>query len=228
MQKIFLSLLLLLLTLLRSSAQEDLKKKAFVFPESSNTAHVVLKTTSQRPLTSFTLCLRSCTDLPHTAGLFSYASRRYDNEISLQKEKPNQYSLYMGTSYVTFIVPLKPTPPPGGEHVCVSWESATGLVEFWVDGQPLLRKSLMKGHVIVTEAYILLGQEQDSFGGSFDINQSLVGEITDVYMWDRVLSPEEVPKAFYNQELPGYLFNWRALNYTIKGYVVVKPALFSL
>ncbi|XP_063001966.1 serum amyloid P-component-like [Elgaria multicarinata webbii] len=219
--------LLILAGLLQSVAQEDLERKVFIFPESSNTSHVLLKSSSQRSLTSFTICLRSYTDMTRAHTLFSYATKTSDNEIVLFKSKPNEYSLYVGTSDVLFIFPEKLASKPSWEHICMSWESGTGLVEFWLDGQPLPRNGMMKGHVISAEASIVLGQDQDSFGGGFDINQSFVGEITDVYVWDRVLSGDEICLVWGNRVPSNPVINWRALNYDIRDYIVLKPSLYS-
>ncbi|XP_060116495.1 mucosal pentraxin-like [Heteronotia binoei] len=228
MWKILLSLLLLTSSLLGTLALEDLERKAFVFPEASNTARVVVKDKIQHPLTSVTLCLRFYTDLTRGYSLFSYATKGHSNEFLLFALNSNQYKLHFGGYERIFNVPEALNTNPVGKHICVSWESATGLVEVWINGQPLVRKSLAKGHTIQPEGLIVLGQDQDSFGGGFDISQSLVGEITDVYMWDHVLSPDEVVLASYNHALPDYLINWRSLNYTITGYAVVKPDLLSV
>ncbi|XP_053134311.1 mucosal pentraxin-like [Hemicordylus capensis] len=226
METLLLSLLTLV-SLYGSLAQQDLQGKTFIFPEASNTAYVFLKDTPKEPLTSFTVCLRSYTDLTRTYGLFSYSSRKYDNEILLYKTKPNEYILYVKNQYVTFTTEGNQSIKSAGEHICMSWESATGLVGFWLDGKPFPRKGLKKGDSIDTEAYILLGQEQDSFGGSLDINQSFVGEMEDVYMFDRVLSPSEVRAVYYNQLPSSSLINWRSLSFDIKGYVVLNPSLAS-
>ncbi|XP_061462706.1 mucosal pentraxin-like [Rhineura floridana] len=218
--------LLLLAGLLGSLAQEDLGRKVFIFPESSNTSYVSLKATSQQPLTSFTICLKSYTDMTRAHTLFSYATKTSDNEIVVFKSKPNEYSLYVGSVDVIFLLPEKLALKPSWEHLCMSWESATGLVEFWLDGQPFPRNGMMKGHSISTEASIVLGQDQDSFGGGFDINQSFVGELMDVYMWDRVLSDDEMCPVWDNLVPSNPIINWRALNYDLRGYMVVKPSLF--
>ena len=39
---------------------------------------------------------------------------------------------------------------------------------------------------------LVLGQEQDSKGGSFDANQSFIGEMTGVNIWDHVLKDREI------------------------------------
>ena len=39
---------------------------------------------------------------------------------------------------------------------------------------------------------LVLGQEQDSVGGSFYANQSFMGEMTDVNIWDHVIKDQEI------------------------------------
>ncbi|XP_054849677.1 serum amyloid P-component-like [Eublepharis macularius] len=219
--------LLVLVGLLGSLAQQDLEKKTMIFPEASNTARVVLRTVHQQPLTSFTVCLRAYTDLNRAYSLFSYATKQSDNHILLFKPKSNQYSVYVAGAVVTFSVADNPVPKPQWEHICASWESATGIVELWLNGESLPRKGLKKGHSITPEASIIIGQEQDSYGGGFDVNQSFVGEITDVYMWDRELSPDELALVGSDSRLSNYLIDWKSLNYEIKGYAVVKPTQFG-
>ncbi|XP_067328494.1 C-reactive protein-like [Anolis sagrei] len=207
-----------------SLAQEDLQQKVFVFPVESNSAAVVLTAPISQPLTGFTICLRHYSLLTREYGLFSYATRKLDNQLLVFKPKPNQYRLWLGAVYVTFILPGKKDSKPSWEHICMSWESATGLVALWLDGEPLPRMGLQKGYSISPEASIVLGQDQDSFGGGFVANQSFVGEMKDVYMWNRVLNADEVGLVLSDYVLSDSLINWRALNYEIKGYVVLQPS----
>ncbi|XP_077181871.1 C-reactive protein-like [Paroedura picta] len=222
-----LCLLLLLVSLLGSLAREDLEKKAFVFPVASDTAHVALKATIPHALMSFSMCMRFYTDLTRGYSLFSYASHRNANEVLLFAETPNQYGFYLGQESVLFDIPESLSTKLCGKQVCVSWESSTGLVELWLNGYPFVRKKLGTGISIEPEASILLGQDQDTFGGGFDKNRSFVGEITDVFVWDRVLYPEEVALALHNHPLPDYLINWNSLSYSITGRATVMPALLS-
>ncbi|XP_077179580.1 mucosal pentraxin-like [Paroedura picta] len=225
--KLLQTFLLIFLSSLGSLAQQDLEKKTVVFPEQSSTAHVVLRPSRQQALTSFTVCLRAFTDLTRAYSLFSYATKKTDNELLVFKPKPNQYSLYVGNSVVTFTVTDRSAPKLQWEHICVSWESVTGIVELWLNGESLPRKGTKKGFTISPDASIVLGQEQDSFGGGFDVNQSFIGEIADVYLWGRVLSADELAIVQNGGRLSNYLIDWRSLNYDIRGYVVVKPSLYS-
>nr|XP_028566902.1 mucosal pentraxin-like [Podarcis muralis] len=226
MEKAFLSLLVLV-RVLGSFGQQGsgLAGKQLVFPQASNSAHVVLKAAPKRPLTSFTLCLAHFTDLnrPHT--FFSYATRGNFNEIILLKEKNNVYGFAVGNEAVTFTDPEKKL--LGREILCATWDSATGLAELWVNSKRMPRKGLRKGYSISGEPSIVLGQEQDVMGGGFDITDCFVGELQDVRMWDRVLTNEELELAFLNQDVPGdYVFDWKTVNYEIKGYVIVNPVAY--
>ncbi|XP_061462083.1 mucosal pentraxin-like [Rhineura floridana] len=217
MKKMLFSVLLL--QILGSFGQEGsgLAGKQLVFPKASDTAHVVLKATPKQPLTSFTVCLAHYTDLTRPYTFFSYASRTNDNDIVIVKEGLYLYSLNVGGEVVTFRAPEAQL--LGKVVLCASWDSTTGLAEFWMDSQRMPRKGLRKGYSISAEASIVLGQDQDIMGGGFDINDCYVGELQDVRMWDRVLSHEELQLVWLNQEVPGdYIFNWETVNYEIKGY----------
>ncbi|XP_038238881.1 serum amyloid P-component-like [Dermochelys coriacea] len=209
-------------------AQTDLHGKVFVFPKASGTAHVILKPRLEQPLRNVTMCLRFGCDLTRAYSLFSYATKAKDNDFLLFKPKPGELSLYVGGELVTFKVPERTGTSSGWMHICASWESTTGIAELWVNGSPLPRKGLKKGYSVGTQGVLVLGQEQDTPGGGFDINQSFVGEITDVYMWDTLLSPDEVSLVMNNGVLSHLILDWRTLSYETKDYVVIKPSLLPV
>ncbi|KAL7978220.1 hypothetical protein Chor_014759 [Crotalus horridus] len=217
------SLLLILACLSGSFGQQDLRNKVFVFPTSSTTAVVLLHISKQQPLTKLTVCLRHYTLLSRSYGLFSYATQTNSNDFLILKKDANEYSIYVGGSYVNFKVPQKAE--PSWDHICVSWDSTNGLVQFWLNGKPFPRRSLKKGYSISQEASIMLGQDQDSFGGGFHINQSFVGEISDVNMWPFVLGPSMVRVSKSNIDIANPLISWKSLSYTIKNEVFVDDFL---
>ncbi|KAM6220072.1 C-reactive protein-like [Rhynchocyon petersi] len=201
-------------------------KKAFVFLKESNNSYVSLKAELKQPLDAFTVCLHVYADrsLTRSYGIFSYATRKQANEIVILWSKNGGYILIVGGARELFKFPEGSAAPA---HICASWESASGIVEFWVDGQPMMRKSLKKGYSVGSKANIILGQEQDSFGGGFNINQSLVGEIGDVNMWDFVLSPAQVKAVYSRGTMSPTVLDWRALTYETQGEVFIKPQLWS-
>nr|XP_006115300.1 mucosal pentraxin-like isoform X1 [Pelodiscus sinensis] len=206
-------------------AQTDLKGQVFVFPKESADAHVILNMNHHGPLQNFTVCLRYFTDLTRPYSLFSYATKAKDNEIHLFKDEPGVLLLVVGGKWVDFKFPENTGTSRGWKHVCASWESATGIAEVWVNGNPLPRKGLQKGYSVSNQGMIVLGQDQDSFGGGFDASQSFVGELTDVCMWDLATARDAVRAASADSQLPPSVLSWGALQYQIKGYVVLKPLL---
>ncbi|NXD04208.1 MPTX protein, partial [Certhia familiaris] len=198
----------------------DLVGSVFVFPQESQTARVQVTVELKQPLNNFSLCLRSFTDLTRPYSLLSYATKKQSNEILLFKPKPGQYELNVGNKPLYFTVPIS---LGESEHVCFSWESSTGIVGFWFNGKPWPRKGLQKGYTVGVPASILLGQDQDSFGGGFDAQQSFVGEISSMYMWDTGISNSEVESAMYDHPHQTPIFGWRNFLYKIVGEVYLKP-----
>uniref|UniRef100_A0A3B5A8Y2 Neuronal pentraxin-2-like n=1 Tax=Stegastes partitus TaxID=144197 RepID=A0A3B5A8Y2_9TELE len=81
------------------------------------------------------------------------------------------------------------------QHICVSWTQKGGAWQAYQGGK--LRgegHGLATGHHIRPGGELVLGQEQlqDSLGGGFDSSQALVGELSQVGLWDRVLSSSQV------------------------------------
>uniref|UniRef100_A0A8D0W8X4 Pentraxin family member n=1 Tax=Sus scrofa TaxID=9823 RepID=A0A8D0W8X4_PIG len=215
---------LVLISFSNDFGQSDLHKKAFVFPESDN-SYVSLKAQLRKPLKAFTVCLHIYSELASTRGysVFSYATKKQPNEILIFWSKGRGYILGVRGTEVLFKSPENTAAPT---HICASWESASGIAEFWVDGKPKVRKSLEKGASVEAEASIILGQEQDTFAGEYEKNQCLVGDIGDVNMWDYVLSPEEISTVYAGGTFSPNVLNWRALSYEMSGEVYVKPQLW--
>lgn len=198
----------------------DLLDNVFMFPQETKDSHMLVSAKPEQLLQNFTVCLRSYTNLTRPYSLFSCATKAQDNEILLLKPKPGEYQLYVGDKFVSFDIPKNITV---SEHVCASWESTTGIVGFWFNGKPWPRKGLQKGYTVGAEAAIVLGQEQDAFGGGFDAQQSFVGEMSVVYMRDTGISTSGVMEAMNNRSDKAPIFGWRNFPYQIVGEVYLKP-----
>ncbi|XP_073479436.1 serum amyloid P-component-like [Aquarana catesbeiana] len=198
---------------------QRLEGKVFVFPKETDTDHVILKPTITRPLQKVSVCLRSYTDLSRPYTPFSLATPGKDNAFVIYLQPPNTCSVYINQELSSFKTDSESL---DWRHICVTWDSNTGVVQLWVNGKLYPRRVSMNGSSIAAETSIVLGQEQDSFGGKFDDKQSLVGEISDVHMWDYVLTPENIKKVI-SGEHNGNVINWISLYLEIKGEVLVQP-----
>ena len=73
---------------------------------------------------------------------------------------------------------------------------------------------------------LVLGQEQDSFGGSFDAKQSFIGEMTGVNIWDHVIKEQDIMRMSKScLSGVGNAFQWSNFKLHLKGSVqMVKPS----
>ncbi|XP_051849658.1 C-reactive protein-like isoform X3 [Antechinus flavipes] len=217
---------LVILSLSNAFAQTGrLSGKVIVFPRQSQDSYVTLIPHLEKPLKAFTVCLKFYTDLTRAYSLFSFATQALDNEILLYHERDSSnFSLTVGNTGALFQVPEAAFAP---RHLCASWESESGIAELWVDGKPMVRKALQRGYVVQNQPKIILGQDQDSFGGKFDEKQSLVGDIGDIFMWDFALSPGEINSVYLGGTFSSNVLDWTKLKFEQKGYVVIKPKLWT-
>ena len=112
-------------------------------------------------------------------------------------------------------------------HICCSWENKAGSWKVYKEGALQASGSGLKtGYSIKTNGILTIGQEQDSFGGGFDATQKYNGELTDLNMWNRVLSAGEISKlAGSCHGGMGNVKKWSDFKAGIRGNVrVISPS----
>uniref|UniRef100_A0A8C1IME2 Pentraxin family member n=1 Tax=Cyprinus carpio TaxID=7962 RepID=A0A8C1IME2_CYPCA len=219
-----LGLFFCLLFLTPAATKVGLSGKALLFPTKTNSSFVKLTPEKPLSLSAFTLCMRVAMELQggREIILFTYRTPEFD-ELNVWREKDGRMALYIQSSGVAAFFSLPPL-STFQTHLCVTWNSATGLTAFWVDGRRSLFQIYRKGLSIRPGGTVMLGQDADKYLSDFDAEQSFVGEITDVQMWDHVLSGSQIRAVYSNQEphVPnGNVFDWCTIKYEIKGDVVV-------
>ncbi|CAL8352311.1 unnamed protein product [Boreogadus saida] len=213
------TLLLVVVLTVCEAAPEDLTGKTFSFSKETKTDYVKLIPTNEM-LTAITVCLRSFTDLKRGHGLFSMSTTSSSNAFLIFKEDTeNRFQLIVKDSSASLFE--QEYKLNTWHSVCATWDGKTGVVQLWLDGRPSARKYCTDG-TQSSNSLIMIGQEQDSHGGRFDIKQSFVGMMTDVHMWNFVLSPCEIQRYVEDVNYsPGNVINWKALNYEIVGKILV-------
>ncbi|XP_075463657.1 C-reactive protein-like [Ascaphus truei] len=222
-----LGLLLLLAGVSGILAQTDMKDQVFLFPKRSSHSHVRLLPAKNDPIDHLTVCLRSYTQLTRSHALFSLATENKDDAFLLfsYPHPTNMLSVSVGNHNLDYNLTARDTAE--WRSTCVSWDSSTGVVQLWINGKPYPRKVLHKGHKINAKPIIVIGQEQDSYGGNFAADQSFMGEITDVHMWDKVLTQQNIADVLY-KNIGGNVINWRSLKYEVEGHVIIQPYLCEI
>lgn len=199
--------------------------KVWLFPEESSDAYVRLTPMKPLSLQAFTLCMRVATELggKREIILFAYRTQDYD-ELNVWRESDGRFSLYLSSSdgALVTLTPLSAFPT----HMCVTWDSSTGATAFWVNGHRSMLKIYRRGHHVRSDGAVIIGQDPDVYLGKFDIKQSFVGEISDLHMWDSVLSADQIKQLYENQPLHphGNLLDWNSLEHKVSGNVVEVSA----
>ncbi|XP_053350716.1 pentraxin fusion protein-like [Clarias gariepinus] len=201
-------------------------RKVFLFPVESDNSYVHLTPKKPLNLQAFTLCMRVSTELSRQREiiLFAYETTEGD-ELNVWQEKDGRLSLYLRSSSDGVLFTLPPLSPLSTQ-LCVTWDSSTGATAFWVDGRRSMLKIYSRGHSVRSGGTIILGQDPDSYLGKFDIKQSFVGEITDVNMWNYVLSADQITQLYGNQYSPqsGNVLDWNSLQYKVYGNIIELSA----
>ena len=97
-------------------------------------------------------------------------------------------------------------------HVGVSWDSSSGAVVFYVDGQQVESfAGYQTGQTIAAGGELVFGQDQDSVLGGFKTIDVFSGSLYDVRIFNDVRTAVEIARS-YNQTLPntepGMIANW--------------------
>uniref|UniRef100_A0A673G7K4 Pentraxin family member n=1 Tax=Sinocyclocheilus rhinocerous TaxID=307959 RepID=A0A673G7K4_9TELE len=210
-----------LLSLTPAATEVGLGGKVLLFPTKTNTSFVELTPEKPLSLSAFTLCMQGAMEASwREIVLFAYRTPEVD-KLNVWREKDEsdgRLSLYIRSSDDAAFFRLPPL-STFQTHLCISWDTATGLTAFWVDGCRSLFQVYRKGHSIRPGGIVLLGQDADAFVGGFDAGQSFVGEITDVHMWNYVLASIQIKAVYSNQEtyVKGNMFDWNTIKYKIIG-----------
>ncbi|XP_032901404.1 serum amyloid P-component-like isoform X5 [Amblyraja radiata] len=217
--KPFVTIVLVICIYLPGSDSIGMYGKSVRFPAKTANSFVRLHAPDFPSLTAFTVCFRAASEETHPYSLFSYATSISDNELLIWQESKTELWLEFHDQDTKFDLPEMNALL---RHICVTWESQEGEITVWVNGRRSVRKFGGKGRVVKGPGAFILGQEQDSVGGGFDINQSFAGEISDVHMWDHVLQPNDIKTVSQGcLRYGGNIIDWGSTHYTFQGIVAI-------
>jgi prepilin-type N-terminal cleavage/methylation domain-containing protein len=108
----------------------------------------------------------------HGATLLSYATHASTNEFLVWD--PSSIKITFHNSDITTGVNIN----DGRNHrVTVSWQSASGALVLYDNGVEVWRKVVNQGGTLGGNGKLVLGQDQDSYGGGFGTNDAFQGKI---------------------------------------------------
>ncbi|XP_057688940.1 adhesion G-protein coupled receptor D2 [Corythoichthys intestinalis] len=173
-------------------SKQYLQFSALNFPKTSREGFVRVN----RPfpaLSSISVCVRIQWDPEwnEVSTIFSYAARVFTNEFLLRGQGDTQGRILLALIVHGKHLPYKAYFPHDGgwHHICVTWSRS--LWAIYVDGE---RKDMGSGsdtsRDIYADGILILGQDQDSFGGNF--TEPFFGNITDLNVWNISLETRHI------------------------------------
>ncbi|KAL3062237.1 hypothetical protein OYC64_002107 [Pagothenia borchgrevinki] len=163
-------------------------------------------------LSSISVCVRVQwnPEWNEVSTIFSYAAPVFTNEFQLRGQVDMQGRILLALIIHGKHLPYKASFPNDGNwhHICVTWRLSNGHWAIYVDGD---KKDMGSGsdtsRNIYGDGILILGQDQDSFGGNF--TEPFFGNITDLNVWNMSLETRHVRAlsacSSKTQEL---LFSW--------------------
>uniref|UniRef100_A0A3B4Z7Z9 Pentraxin family member n=1 Tax=Stegastes partitus TaxID=144197 RepID=A0A3B4Z7Z9_9TELE len=190
----------------------DLSGKMFIFPREGNFLYV--RKAIRQNFHAVTVCLRSVTDLARGHTPFSLSTIYSSNAFVISWNAADKVmELYVDgrkTEYRGLDYKLS-----AWHSVCTTWNAQSGLLQLWFDGQRLMKKTSTSG-IIRGPFAIVVGQREKYYGKGYSMEHSFVGLMSDVHMWDSILSDCDIQK--YMNELkfpPGNVLNWTEMDVEI-------------
>ncbi len=131
------------------------------------------------------------TDTSGNTALASYAVPGEDNEFTLQLQG-GTLAVYLGGALTDTGIPAAAFLDGNVNTLAVSWDSATGALEVYVNGSNSFSGTAAPGATLDQGGTFVLGQDQDSVGGGFDSVQAFEGTIYGVRLYSDIRTPAEI------------------------------------
>ncbi|XP_038650744.1 adhesion G-protein coupled receptor D2 [Scyliorhinus canicula] len=179
-------------------------------------------------LHSVTICAQVQFDSTYVgvSTVFSYSVPSFINEFQLRANIVRGQQIQLALLVHGVHSPYSQAVENNGKwhHLCVSWTRRGGGWAIAADGSVISSgEQLYISDDIGTGGVFIIGQEQDSFGGSFRKDESFVGNITQLHIWDRVLNASEIQALAEDCfVIPlGLFFQWNVSIFEIESTVQV-------
>lgn len=130
--------------------------------------------------------------------VFSYAVPTFINEFQLRGFVDEDGLVRLAIILHGHHSPYLPAFHSDGQwhHICVTWQQRNGSWALYADGREKAAASgLLASQAIAGHGTFIIGQDQDSLGGTFKEKEAFSGNLTDLQVWQRKLSRGQVAKV---------------------------------
>ncbi|KAM4737206.1 carbonic anhydrase 6 [Anableps anableps] len=172
-------------------------------------------------LDAFTVCMHVLLKAGGVHTVISYSSNGRDNELMVSisdDTNAREVGLWIGNEFVNMPHSFK---TQDWTNYCVTWSSHSGGVDLWINGMVGEQRHLQSSHIISHGGTFILGKDQDGFLGISN-SDAFVGKMTDVNVWDYVLTTAEIRDQFScerNNTVVGNVLSWGSSKFSMYGGV---------
>jgi len=171
---------------------------------------------------------------PTLTPFLSYAVSGGSNELLIEGANDGYLKITIDnqSSYSTPIL-LRRLIDGEPHRLSVSWDSASGAVAFYIDGQ-LAHAGIYTasiGRTLTAGGTLVFGQEQDSLGGGFSSTEVLSGSIGDIRIFTDLRSAQEIAEHAFTRlsgNEQGLAHNWQVQagdTVTVTDVATANPAI---
>lgn len=171
---------------------------------------------------------------PTLTPFLSYAVSGGSNELLIEGANDGHLKITIDnqSSYSTPIL-LRRLIDGEPHRLSVSWDSASGAVAFYIDGQ-LAHAGIYAasiGRTLTAGGTLVFGQEQDSLGGGFSTAEVLSGSIGDIRIFNDLRSAQEIAEHAFTRlsgTEQGLAHNWQVQagdTVTVTDVATANPAI---
>lgn len=164
------------------------------FNFSNNTTNYLMNTSYPMPTNTVSVNVWA-RQTSNTANIFTYHDATSTNEFMLYVEAPLLIRPHTKGDNTWSITPSS-TVLNRWINYCWTMNRTTGVEILYMDGVQVSTITRLAGTSLVSNGYLVIGQEADSAGGSFDAAQNLDGDFGFMSIYNRVLSASEVNQNF--------------------------------
>ncbi|XP_062872097.1 carbonic anhydrase 6 [Trichomycterus rosablanca] len=169
-------------------------------------------------LHSFTVCMNLRMHPRPIHTVLSYSNSVNDNELMITMG--HEVGFWIGNEFVNLPHKLR---PHSWAHYCITWASHTGGAQLWVNSIEGEEQYIRAGYTIISGGQLILGKDLDGLLGISD-SDAFVGQMTDVNVWDYLLSPEEIKEQMSCDKNPvkGNVLAWGITRLSLYGGVQLE------
>jgi len=191
------------------------------FQEKNSGSYALAQLSHPMKLDSFTVCMHVLPQLKGVHTVISYASNGNDNElmISIAEDKDTkEVGLWIGNEFINLPHNFK---FHEWNNFCITWSSNTGGTDLWINGMVGEQRYLKRGYTVSPDGVFIVGKDQDGLLGISNAD-TFVGKMTDVNVWDYVLSTADIRDQMScerNSTMMGNVFSWGTTKLSLFGGV---------